>query len=329
MKKITLLFLCLVVVTWSHAQCTTTSGGLYPGSVVTILNDGTAEQIAADNWPNAEVSAISGLIIGNTYTVAGTNTTSLYITVAEAPSDFATFGVNIVHGASSVSFTATTSEIWIFWHLDVLCRTQDSDNTTTTIQCTSLTCTCTANSAPDAAVATTPIDNATNVAIDVSDPANRFISGFAWTDNGEATSYDFNIIGVGTATGVSNPVDITYTWLYSTTYSWSITSTNCLGNVTSSTFSFTTEADPALSVSEFDTNKFSVYPNPAKNSLNIKSDISFYSVEIYNQLGQSVIQVNADELVNKSVNISSLNNGIYFMKISAIGREQTLKFVKE
>jgi len=59
-------------------------------------------------------------------------------------------------------------------------------------------------------------------------------------------------------------------------------------------------------------NKFSVYPNPATNLINIKSDIDIDGVELYNSLGQVVIQKNqhATELF-----VDNLNSGLYILKI--------------
>ncbi len=431
MKKITLLFiLSLAMVNWSFSQCTTTSGGNYGN--LTMANDGTAEQIAADNWPNAEYSVIEGLIVGNTYTVVGTNTTSIYITVTETPPPPAiAIGTTIVHGASTVSFTATTPDILIFWHLDALCGTQDSDATVTTIQCTSASCSCTAASAPDGAIATIPADGAIDVLIDNSG-ATPGIS-FEWTDNGEATSYDFNIVGVGTASGVTNPTTITYPgWAYDTTYSWSITSTNCLGTVTSAEYTFTTgsctalaapgatatpgPADMAidvvlndnggnpsldfswvegagepsdsftinidtvnppvansftnfvngdsisdlaisttyfwsvdavncfgttagpvwsfttsdlLSTEENKLNLFKVYPNPVKNIITIETALTIDSIDVVNQLGQNVLTLNSNRIINNQVDLSSLSQGLYFMNIRSGDKSESIKTVKD
>ncbi|RSK39924.1 T9SS type A sorting domain-containing protein [Mangrovimonas spongiae] len=328
MKKITLLlFLNLITSFGVYSQCTTISGGNY-GNLV-MVNDGTAEQIATDNWPNAEYSAIEGLIIGNTYTVTGTNSTSIYITVAEIDWDNPSTGGTVLgHGASSVSFTATTTDVIIHWHLDALCNTQASDATLTTIQCTSPSCTCTATVLPDAAVATYPADGATDVPIDMTDPANPVINGFTWTDNGEATNYTYNLTSVGSVNGVANPVNITYTWAYSTTYTWSVTSTNCLGEVTSADFTFTTEADPELSIDEFEAQGFSLYPNPTSDLISVKTNLDITSIDIFDQLGKKVMQID-DSNFDNTIDVKNFDDGIYFMTITSGDKKQTLKFIKQ
>ncbi|UAB75974.1 T9SS type A sorting domain-containing protein [Mesoflavibacter sp. SCSIO 43206] len=329
MRNFTLLLLSIIFSISAYSQCTTTTGGNY-GNLV-MVNDGTAEQIAADNWPNAEYSAIEGLIIGNTYTVTGTNTTSIYITVAEIDWQNPVVGGTVLaHGASSVSFTATTTDVIIHWHLNATCQTQDSDATVTTIQCTSPSCTCTATMMPDAANITYPANGAIDVPIDMTDPANPVINGFAWTDNGAATTYDLNLLTVGTVTGVTSPVNITYgSWAYDTTYTWNITSTNCLGTVTSANYTFTTEADPNLSTDEFNIKPFSIYPNPTSDFIKIKTELTINSVEVFNQLGQKVLSLNNDQIIDNSINVKEFNNGIYFMTITAEERKETFKFIKE
>ena len=329
MKKITLLLLCLTTTFWSYSQCTTVTGGNYGN--LAVANDGTAEQIAVDNWPNAEYSAIENLIIGNSYTVTATNTTSMYITIAEidwaAP---ALGGAVLGNGLSTVSFTATTTDVIIHWHLDALCATQASDDTLTAIQCTSASCSCTAAAAPDMAVMPNPIDGATNVPIDTTNPANLAVGPFSWTDNGEATTYDFTLIGVGTVSGAGNPVTINYTWEYNTTYTWEVTSTNCLGTVTSAIYSFTTEMDPALSTEDFDTkDSISHFFNTNTNELTFtSSSLPFNNVEVYNILGQQVLNKKLSQ-TNETINLSSINAGIYIAKVSIDGRTEAFKFVKK
>lgn len=329
MKKITLLLLCLTTSLWSYSQCTSFTGGNYGG--VTMANDGTAEQIAADNWPNAEYSVIENLVIGNTYTVTGTNTTSIYITVTETtPPPGISIGAVITHGASTVSFVATTPDILIFWHLDAACTTQASDDTLTTIQCTSASCSCTAGAAPDAAVATYPADGAVDIPIDNSG-ATPAILGFAWTDNGEATSYDINYPGIGTLSGASNPQDVQSTsFTYNTTFTWTVTSTNCLGTVTSATYTFTTEMDPSLSTEEFESNNsISHFYNVNTNDLTFKSSsLPFTNVEIYSILGQQVLNNKLSE-TNETISLSNLTDGIYIAKVSVDGRTEAIKFVKK
>lgn len=61
---------------------------------------------------------------------------------------------------------------------------------------------------------------------------------------------------------------------------------------------------------------FSVYPIPTTDILNIESKSQIANLEIYNQLGQQLM--NAENL--KTIDISSLSKGIYFIKITDINQ---------
>ncbi len=76
-------------------------------------------------------------------------------------------------------------------------------------------------------------------------------------------------------------------------------------------------------------NYFSIYPNPANNVLNIetKKTIDVTSISIYNTLGQVILVIpNAQQ--TKSVDVSSLKTGNYFLKINSDKGSSSVKFVK-
>ena len=61
-----------------------------------------------------------------------------------------------------------------------------------------------------------------------------------------------------------------------------------------------------------------LYPIPAKNNLRIQSNNNPISkIEIFNVLGQQVISIDSDNLLSKNIDISSLNVGIYLVKINS------------
>jgi hypothetical protein len=71
---------------------------------------------------------------------------------------------------------------------------------------------------------------------------------------------------------------------------------------------------------------FSLYPNPAKDQLNISSGSEITQVEIFNQLGQLVFsQVVKNEFFN--MNTSGFNSGIYYVKITTEEGMATRKVV--
>ncbi|MCB0381741.1 MAG: T9SS type A sorting domain-containing protein, partial [Psychroserpens sp.] len=63
--------------------------------------------------------------------------------------------------------------------------------------------------------------------------------------------------------------------------------------------------------------------------LNIKTELTIESVEVINILGKNVLTISKDQMTNNTVNLSELRNGIYFVNISAEGKKQTIKVVKE
>ena len=76
-------------------------------------------------------------------------------------------------------------------------------------------------------------------------------------------------------------------------------------------------------------NYFSIYPNPVNTILNIetKKTIEVSAINIYNTLGQVVLIIpNAQQ--TKSVDVSSLKTGNYFLKIISDHGSSSVKFVK-
>ena len=79
-------------------------------------------------------------------------------------------------------------------------------------------------------------------------------------------------------------------------------------------------------------NSISVYPNPVNATLNIKLSNTNElpdSYSIYNMLGQLVKKnsnLNASDL---SIDVSSISNGMYFIKLKKDGKITTIQFVKD
>ena len=76
-------------------------------------------------------------------------------------------------------------------------------------------------------------------------------------------------------------------------------------------------------IEDLSINSFSIYPNPTKEYLNIDCS-SFESVSIYNILGKELIKD-----TNNRINVSSLSNGVYFIKVSDGINSSTKKFIKK
>jgi len=71
---------------------------------------------------------------------------------------------------------------------------------------------------------------------------------------------------------------------------------------------------------------FSVFPNPAKDVLNIKSSSEKIKIQIYNILGKLVLE---KEVVTSELDIKSLKSGLYILKVTGNEMSGTVKFIKK
>jgi hypothetical protein len=82
-----------------------------------------------------------------------------------------------------------------------------------------------------------------------------------------------------------------------------------------------------LSNSKISISDVSIYPNPAKNFVNISAGEKIDSATIYDLTGRIVKR----SYPNKEIfdfNISDLSNGIYLVKLNAGDKESTTKLIK-
>lgn len=72
---------------------------------------------------------------------------------------------------------------------------------------------------------------------------------------------------------------------------------------------------------------FSYYPSPSKNKITLNANELINEVTIYNQLGQKIkdITINA---MNKEIDISILQNGLYYMKVNINNFVGTVSLIK-
>lgn len=88
-------------------------------------------------------------------------------------------------------------------------------------------------------------------------------------------------------------------------------------------------AGNTLSISEFDINSVSLYPNPVKNLLNINNSTKINKVSIYEITGKLVIEeLNLTE--GNKVDVSRLNSGIYLLRVQDKNDNiSTKRFIKK
>ena len=69
---------------------------------------------------------------------------------------------------------------------------------------------------------------------------------------------------------------------------------------------------------------FSIFPVPSKDIINIKNISKVLEFEIFNVTGKRI----KSGKTNGTISITSLENGIYFLKIDENNQYQVIKFVK-
>lgn len=83
-----------------------------------------------------------------------------------------------------------------------------------------------------------------------------------------------------------------------------------------------------LSTDEFGASRFVYYPNPVKNVLNLSHDSNISTISIYNLIGQQVLNKTINS--NKTaLDMSSLPQGTYLVKVNIENATKTIKVVKQ
>ena len=82
-----------------------------------------------------------------------------------------------------------------------------------------------------------------------------------------------------------------------------------------------------LSVGEIDEFNFVTYPNPVENTLNVSAGVVVDGISIYDLTGREVMRANPNSAAF-NLDVSSLNKGMYLVKVKAGEQELTTKLVK-
>lgn len=88
------------------------------------------------------------------------------------------------------------------------------------------------------------------------------------------------------------------------------------------------QVDDILGNQGFDTATLKYYPNPVKDVLNISYADAITGVEVYNMLGQLVIN-KAPNSATLQLDMASLQAGTYMVKLQAGNATQTIKLIKQ
>ncbi len=154
---------------------------------------------------------------------------------------------------------------------------------------------------------------------------------FQFVDATSATqTYGNQAINIGSASVFTQSLTSKPTWT-GDIKDWRLTfSVAAGGNVNTGAVKISRiyfDNNATLGTEDFESlSSFSLYPNPASNTLNISSTKNVASVAIYNMLGQNV----ASQAGGNEVNVSGLNAGIYVAKVTLEnGGVVVERFIKE
>ncbi|MEP6107852.1 T9SS type A sorting domain-containing protein, partial [Nonlabens ulvanivorans] len=110
-----------------------------------------------------------------------------------------------------------------------------------------------------------------------------------------------------------------------TTYYWQVVPTNNgVEAVNQPIWSYTTAG--TASVEDDSINFFTISPNPANSIINIITDENINSVDLYNALGQKVLE--DITIINNQINITDVHSGIYFLRATSNLGVQTVQIIK-
>ena len=158
------------------------------------------------------------------------------------------------------------------------------------------------------------------------DPATDLVASvdghnvaLTWTASADAVSYivkrNGENLGNVTETAFNDVVN------ESGTYKYSVYAVNAAGSMSAPVSEFVTVDFTGVEENEV---VFGVYPNPAESVLNVKANAAF-EYQLINSVGQVVMSGVANG--NAELNVSDLNNGVYFLKVIANGNAQIEKVI--
>ena len=81
-----------------------------------------------------------------------------------------------------------------------------------------------------------------------------------------------------------------------------------------------------LSTSEFDKLAFSVYPNPANNTINFKSNTTISNIKLYNLIGQEILAKDINDR-QSSIDLSTYSSGSYLLSFYVEGKKVDTKYI--
>lgn len=295
-----------------------TSASVCSGQTVSIVASGVSTYTwttPTSNSPTITVSPSATTVYtvsGNAAGCAGTFSATGTVSVATTPTLSATSGS--VCTGKTIVLTATGTAATYSWN--------PSGVTTNTILVSAanaglFTFTVTGTSAQGCSNSTTA--NLVGIAtptINVTATPSVICAGSSTTLTATgATSYTWSN-GVANGTGFTPTTTATYT----------VTGTSAIGGCTNTAVS-TVSVNPCTGIHENANNTvFSVYPNPSNGNFTVQSSVFPATLVMYDVTGKQVIRKDITEL-ETNVNVSQLNNGIYYISLIAESGSMNYKMV--
>jgi hypothetical protein len=87
-------------------------------------------------------------------------------------------------------------------------------------------------------------------------------------------------------------------------------------------------SNPSLSNSDFDSSNFSFTPNPVRDILSFSSNKEINAIQIFNVIGQEVLTKRSVNSISQ-VDMTTLPNGVYMIRVTSDNQSRTIKVIKE
>jgi hypothetical protein len=92
---------------------------------------------------------------------------------------------------------------------------------------------------------------------------------------------------------------------------------------------FNIVVNATLSEASFeDESAFTYYPNPVENTLTLRAQNAIDNVTMYNMLGQVILRATPNS-IDSELNMSSLQDGTYFIKVTIANKTKTVRVIKQ
>lgn len=90
------------------------------------------------------------------------------------------------------------------------------------------------------------------------------------------------------------------------------------------------EYDPTSFINEYEKNETLAYPNPTTGILNLENISNAKGFMILDITGKTVLQKQFNDALNTSIDVSELNNGVYFLRVlTSNSQDRVQRFVKQ